>query len=104
MNVNFPDGSGQNTTSLQSSKTVSLTTSSSQPAASTPLMTPTPTASPSHSTMAALSSSVSVKSSTSVVPTKAALTKCKKTKNISRNKKIRVDPLVKFPDTTTINI
>ncbi|CAH3046407.1 unnamed protein product [Porites lobata] len=38
-------------------------------------MTPTPTASPSHSTMAALSSSVSVKSSTSVVPTKAALTK-----------------------------
>lgn len=78
MNVNFPDGSGQNTTSLQSmssSQTVSLTTSSSQPAANTPLMTPTPTASPSHSTMAALSSSVSVKSSTSVVPTKAALTK-----------------------------
>ena len=101
----FPDGSGQNTTSLQSSQTVSLTTSSSQPAANTPLMTPTPTASPSHSTMAALSSSVSVKSSTSVVPTKAALTKCKKTKNIAlRNKKIRVDRLVKFPDTTTINI
>ena len=98
MNVNFPDGSGQNTTSLQSmssSQTVSLTTSSSQPAADTPMMTPTPTASSCHSTVAALSSSVSVKSSTSVVPTKATLTKCKKTKNIAlRNKKIKVDTLI----------
>lgn len=103
MYVNFPDGSGQNTTSLQSmssSQTVSLTTSSSQPAADTPMMTPTPTASPSHSTVAALSSSVSVKISTSVVPTKATLTKCKKTKNIAlRNKEIKVDTLVKFRDT-----